>query len=174
MSRRGPADARFKRRASVHGAMAAKKGAKKSATKRGAPTKATTRAPPGAKQGAASAAELIDARIAALSDWRGPTLARMRRLIREADPDAVEEWKWEVPVWSHDGILCTGETYKEHVKLTFAKGAFLPDPARLFNATLDGNLRRAIDLREGDVADETAFKALVQAAAALNASKSRR
>ena len=115
------------------------------------------------------ASELIDAKIASLGDWRGATLARMRKLIREADPDVVEEWKWMgTPVWSHDGILCTGESYKSVVKLTFAKGASLDDPTRLFNASLDGNVRRAIDIREGEVVDEAAFKALVRRAIALN------
>jgi hypothetical protein len=115
------------------------------------------------------ASALISSRIAELGDWRGETLARMRRLITEADPDIVEEWKWRgTPVWSHDGIVCTGESYKSVVKLTFAKGAALPDPARLFNSSLDGNVRRAIDIREGDVIDEAAFKALVLQAIALN------
>lgn len=118
---------------------------------------------------AASASHLIDARIAQLGDWRGATLARMRALIRQADPEAVEEWKWRgVPVWSHAGILCTGETYASHVKLTFARGAALEDPAGLFNASLEGNVRRAIDIHEGENLDEDAFKALVRAAAALN------
>ena len=117
-----------------------------------------------------SAAELIDKRIAELGDWRGEMLARMRSLIREADPGVVEEWKWNVPVWSHAGILCTGETYKSVVKLTFAKGASLKDPARLFNSSLAGNTRRAIDIREGEKVDAAAFKALVRAAAAMNAS----
>lgn len=115
---------------------------------------------------------LIDARIAELGDWRGETLARIRALIHEVDPDIVEEWKWRgVPVWSHGGIVCTGETYKAVVKLTFAKGASLPDPRRLFNSSLDGNTRRAIDIREGERIDEPAFKALVRAAIGLNASK---
>ena len=116
------------------------------------------------------AAELIDKRIAELGGWRGETLSRMRKLIREADPGVVEEWKWDVPVWSHDGILCTGESYKSVVKLTFAKGASLKDPARIFNSSLEGNTRRAIDIREGEKVDEAAFKALVRAAAALNSS----
>jgi hypothetical protein len=116
------------------------------------------------------AAELISKRIAELGDWRGKTLARMRKLIREADPDVVEEWKWGTPVWSHDGILCTGESYKKVAKLTFAKGASLKDPARLFNSSLDGNVRRAIDIREGEEVDERAFKALVRQAIALNSS----
>jgi hypothetical protein len=118
---------------------------------------------------------LIDARIAALADWRGAMLAQVRALIRQAIPDVVEEWKWRgVPVWSHGGILCTGETYKAVVKLTFAKGAALEDPAGLFNASLEGGVRRAIDLREGESLDPDAFVALVRAAAALNASKSRK
>ena len=118
---------------------------------------------------------LIDARIEELGDWRGETLARIRALIREAQPEAIEEWKWRgVPVWSHDGILCTGETYKKVVKLTFAKGASLDDPAGLFNSSLDGNVRRAIDLSEGEAIDEAAFKALILAAAELNASRRRR
>lgn len=112
---------------------------------------------------------LIDARIRELDDWRGQTLARVRAVIRQADPGVVEEWKWRVPVWSHDGIICTGETYKSAVKLTFAKGAALEDPAGLFNASLDGNTRRAIDIREGETLDVAAFKALIRAAAALNA-----
>jgi hypothetical protein len=118
-----------------------------------------------------SASALIDRKIAELADWRGKTLARMRKLIREADPEVVEEWKWRgTPVWSHDGILCTGESYKSVVKLTFAKGASLKDPARLFNASLEGNTRRAIDIREGEAVDADAFKALIRAAVALNAS----
>ena len=119
----------------------------------------------------ASASELIDARIEELGDWRGETLARVRSLIKQADPDVVEEWKWRgVPVWSHGGILCTGETYKEVVKLTFAKGAALDDPSRLFNASLEGSTRRAIDIREGDAIDEQALTALIRAAVALNLS----
>src|SRR5512133_2013870 len=117
-----------------------------------------------------SPSELIDARIEELGDWRGKTLSRLRRLIKEADPDVVEEWKWNVPVWSHDGIICTGETYKAVVKMTFAKGASLKDPARLFNSSLDGNTRRAIDRREGEEIDEEALKALVRAAVAVNGS----
>jgi hypothetical protein len=123
----------------------------------------------GANQGK-PASELITKRIAELEDWRGETLARMRKLIKQADPDIVEEWKCEVPVWSHDGILCTGETYKDKVKLTFAKGASLKDPARLFNASLDGNTRRAIDIRKGEAVDEPAFKELIRLAASLNGS----
>jgi hypothetical protein len=120
-----------------------------------------------------SASELIDRRIAELGDWRGETLSRMRRLIKEADPDVVEEWKWMGPVWSHDGILCTGESYKSIVKLTFAKGASLNDPAKLFNSSIDGNARRAIDIHEGEEVDADAFKALIRAAVALNTSGGR-
>ncbi len=117
------------------------------------------------------ASELIDKRIAELGDWRGETLKRMRKLIKEADPEVVEEWKWMgTPVWSHAGIICTGESYKSIVKLTFAKGASLKDPAKLFNSSLDGNVRRAIDLHEGEAVDAGAFKALVRAAIALNTS----
>lgn len=127
-----------------------------------------------AKSGSAtglSASEQIDRRIAELDDWRGRTLARMRRLIREADPDVVEEWKWMgTPVWSHGGIICTGESYRSIVKLTFAKGASLKDPAGLFNASLDGSTRRAIDLREGDEVDARAFQTLIRAAVAHNVS----
>ena len=124
----------------------------------------------GASQGQ-SASELISKRIADLGDWRGETLSRMRTLIKEADPDVVEEWKWKgTPIWSHDGIICTGESYKSVVKLTFAKGASLTDPAGLFNSSLDGNVRRAIDIREGEEVDESAFKALVREAVALNSS----
>ncbi len=116
-----------------------------------------------------SPSRLIDARIKELDDWRGETLSYVRGLIKQADPDVVEEWKWRgVPVWSHDGLICTGETYKSVVKLTFAKGAALPDPSGLFNSSLDGNVRRAIDLREGDTLDEDAFTTLVRAAVALN------
>ena len=118
-----------------------------------------------------SASELISQRIAELGDWRGATLGRMRKLIKEADPDVVEEWKWMgTPVWSHGGILCTGESYKSVVKLTFAKGASLKDPARLFNSSLDGNVRRAIDIHEGESVDASAFKALVRQAVDLNSS----
>jgi hypothetical protein len=121
--------------------------------------------------GGQSASKLIDERIAELGDWRGETLSRMRKLIKEADPDVVEEWKWMgTPVWSHDGILCTGESYKSTVKLTFAKGASLQDPAKLFNSSLDGNTRRAIDLHEGEEVDAGAFKALIRAAVAFNTS----
>jgi hypothetical protein len=113
---------------------------------------------------------LIDARIAELDDWRGETLARIRALVREADPEAVEEWKWGIPVWSHDGIICTGEVYKNAVKTTFARGAALDDPSGLLNSSLEGNTRRAIDFHEGDRIDATALKALIRAAAALNVS----
>jgi hypothetical protein len=119
-----------------------------------------------------SASELIDARIRELGDWRGEMLSRLRALIREADPDVVEEWKWRgTPVWSHDGMICTGETYKSVVKMTFAKGASLEDPAGLFNSSLEGNVRRAIDFREGEEIDEEALKGLVRAAVALNTSR---
>src|SRR5215510_12679627 len=116
-----------------------------------------------------SPSQLIDGRIKELGDWRGEMLGRVRALIKQADPEVVEEWKWRgVPVWSHEGIICTGETYKNAVKLTFAKGAALKDPSRLFNSSLEGNVRRAIDIREGDKINEKAFKALVRAAIALN------
>lgn len=125
-----------------------------------------------ADAGAETASRLIDQRIAELGGWRGETLARMRKLILEALPGAVEEWKWRgTPVWSHDGIVCTGESYQKVVKLTFANGAALPDPAGLFNASLDGNVRRAIDIHEGETVDAGAFKALIQAAAARNGLK---
>jgi hypothetical protein len=115
-----------------------------------------------------SPSRLIDAKIEELGDWRGKTLSRVRALIKRADPDVVEEWKWSVPVWSHDGTICTGETYKRAVKLKFAKGASLPDPAGLFNSSLDGNVRRAIDIQEGYEMNDDAFAALIRAAAALN------
>jgi hypothetical protein len=127
--------------------------------------------------GRSPASELIDARIAELGDWRGDTLALLRALVREADPEVVEEWKWAkatspgVPVWSHDGVVCTGEVYKSVVKTTFAKGASLPDPAGLFNSSLEGNTRRAIDFHEGDEIDEEAFKALVRSAVELNTAR---
>lgn len=125
-------------------------------------------------KGAESASDLIDARIAELGDWRGEMLARLRGLIVAAVPDAAEEWKWMgTPCWSHDGLICTGETYKSVVKMTFAKGASLPDPSGLFNSSLEGNVRRAIDFREGDKVNEKALKALIRAAAALNASSGR-
>jgi hypothetical protein len=120
------------------------------------------------------ASALIDARIASLGDWRGAMLSRLRALIKEADPDVVEEWKWANPVWSHDGLICTGETYKDKVKMTFAHGAALADPSGLFNSSLDGNVRRAIDFRAGDTIDEKALKALVRAAVALNKAPGRR
>ena len=120
-----------------------------------------------------SASALIDAKIAELGDWRGPMLARLRALIQQAVPGVTEEWKWSTPVWSHHGIVCTGETYKKAVKMTFAKGASVPDPSGLFNSSLDGNVRRAIDFHEGDKPDEKALKALVRAAAALNQSAAR-
>ena len=119
-----------------------------------------------------SPSQLIDARIKELGDWRGKMLSRIRALMREADPEVVEEWKWRgVPVWSHDGLICTGETYKAVVKMTFAKGAALRDPSRLFNSSLEGNTRRAIDFREGDTIDEAALKTLIRAAVTLNKSK---
>jgi hypothetical protein len=124
--------------------------------------------------GSAPASRLIDQRIAGLGDWRGDTLARMRKLIKQADPDIVEEWKWDGPVWSRDGVICTGETYKAVVKLTFLKGASLEDPAKLFNSSLEGATRRAIDIREGETVDPEAFKALIRAAVAVNASSSSR
>jgi hypothetical protein len=116
------------------------------------------------------ASDLIDRKIAELGDWRGETLAKLRKLIKDAVPTVVEEWKWGIPVWSHEGIICTGETYKAKVKLTFAKGASVADPAGLFNSSLEGNTRRAIDIAEGEKVDATAFKALIRAAAAVNAS----
>jgi hypothetical protein len=120
-----------------------------------------------------SATQLIDARIRDLGDWRGTTLAQLRALIKQADPDVLEEWKWGIPVWSHDGIICTGETYKKAVKLTFAKGASLSDPTKLFNSSLEGNTRRAIDVPEGAALDEMAFKALILEAVKLNESTGR-
>ena len=117
-----------------------------------------------------TATQLIDSRIAALTDWRGEKLAHLRALIHQADPDVLEEWKWGIPVWSHDGLICTGETYKAAVKLTFAKGAALSDPTKLFNSSLTGNVRRAIDVHEGDAINEDAFKALILEAVALNES----
>jgi hypothetical protein len=120
-----------------------------------------------------SPSQLIDARIEELGDWRGETLARIRALIKQADPEVVEEWKWRVPVWSHAGIICTGETYKKAVKMTFAKGASLEDPSGLFNSSLEGNTRRAIDIHEGEEIDEEALKALVREAVALNTSSAK-
>ena len=121
-----------------------------------------------------SASELIDARIEGLGDWRGKLLGRLRALVKDADPEVVEEWKWGVPVWSHDGLICTGETYKQVVKMTFAKGAALKDPSGLFNSSLEGNTRRAIDFHEGEKFDERALKALVRAAVTLNTSSAKR
>jgi hypothetical protein len=139
---------------------------KTAATKQTSDTKET--------KGADSPSRLIDGRIRELGDWRGETLARVRALIKEADPDVVEEWKWRgVPVWEHAGIICTGETYKNVVKLTFAKGASLADPAKLFNSSLEGNTRRAIDIHEDEKIDEKALKALIRAAVALNMSKAK-
>jgi hypothetical protein len=127
-----------------------------------------------ASQQSESPSKLIDARIKELGDWRGTMLSRLRALVKEADPEVVEEWKWRgVPVWSHDGLICTGETYKNVVKLTFAKGAALKDPSGLFNASLEGNTRRAIDLHEGEKIDEEAFKTLIRAAVTLNRSKTK-
>jgi len=127
------------------------------------------------KTDGASPSRMIDGRIKELGDWRGEMLGRIRSLIKQADPDVVEEWKWRgVPVWEHDGIICTGETYKEVVKLTFAKGAALADPAGLFNSSLDGNVRRAIDIREGEKINEKALKALIRAAVELNVSKTKK
>ena len=124
----------------------------------------------GAQEGKAPS-QLIDERITELGDWRGKTLSHLRALIKQADPGVIEEWKWGGPVWSHDGLICTGETYKKAVKLTFARGASLEDPSGLFNSSLEGNTRRAIDIHEGEKIDEKAFKALIRAAAALNASR---
>jgi hypothetical protein len=137
-------------------------------------TKAAKKSPATKAKEGSSPSKLIDGRIKDLGDWRGEILARVRGVIKAADPDVVEEWKWRgVPVWEHDGIICTGETYKDVVKLTFAKGAALADPSRLFNASLEGNIRRAIDMREGEKIYEKALKALVRAAVALNTSKAR-
>ncbi len=131
--------------------------------------------PASGSQKSASPSQLIDGRIKELGDWRGEWLSRLRALIKEADPDVVEEWKWRgVPTWYHDGIICTGETYKNHVKVTFAKGAALEDPSGLFNASLEGNVRRAIDVQEGEKMDEEALKALVRAAVLLNESKTKK
>ncbi|MFC4309349.1 DUF1801 domain-containing protein [Steroidobacter flavus] len=120
------------------------------------------------------ASQLIDARIRELGDWRGETLARMRELILDADPDIVEEWKWSNPVWSRNGIICTGESYKTHVKLTFARGASVPDPSKIFNSSLEGNMRRAIDIKEGEQVDARAFKTLIKAAVARNGSPAKK
>ena len=141
------------------------------AMKKAATTMKKSRSGSKEEQGGDSPSQLIDARIEELGDWRGETLARVRRLIKEADPEMVEEWKWRgVPVWEHAGIICTGETYKAVVKMTFAKGASLEDPSGLFNSSLEGNTRRAIDFHEGDKIDEKALKALIRAAVALNTS----
>jgi hypothetical protein len=143
----------------------------KSASQKAASQKAASQKPASQK----SPSQLIDAKIKELDDWRGETLSRLRALVKEADPEVVEEWKWRgVPVWSHDGLICTGETYKSVVKMTFAKGAALKDPSRLFNSSLEGNVRRAIDVHEGDTIDEDALKALIRAAVALNRSKTKR
>jgi hypothetical protein len=143
--------------------------------------KKTAKAKTPAKKSAAKAAsetgnasQLIDARIRELGDWRGKTLARMRELILEADPEIIEEWKWSNPVWSRNGIICTGESYKAHVKLTFARGASVPDPSKLFNSSLEGNLRRAIDIREGEQVDARAFKTLIKDAVARNGSPAKK
>ncbi|MGZ5178875.1 MAG: DUF1801 domain-containing protein [Ramlibacter sp.] len=159
----------------VRTARSATPGAKKTSGPAGAAPRARASvAKKSESAGAGSASALIDARIQELGGWRGPMLARLRALIKEADPEVTEEWKWRVPVWSHDGLICTGEAYKSAVKMTFAKGASLPDPAGLFNASLEGNVRRAIDVHEGDVVDEAALKALIRAAVALNTSSRRR
>nr|WP_298724117.1 DUF1801 domain-containing protein [uncultured Steroidobacter sp.] len=146
----------------------AAKTTKPKASKKTAPKKAS------AGETEQSASQLIDQRIRELDDWRGKTLARMRELILEADPEITEEWKWSNPVWSRNGIICTGESYKMHVKLTFAHGASLPDPSRLFNSSLEGNLRRAIDIKEGEQVDARAFKALIKAAVARNSSPAKK
>jgi hypothetical protein len=141
--------------------------AKTSAKKQAAPKAASTTE-------AGNASQLIDARIRELVGWRGETLARMRELILEADPEITEEWKWSNPVWSRNGIICTGESYKTHVKLTFARGASVPDPSKLFNSSLEGNLRRAIDIKEGEQVDARAFKTLIKAAIARNGSPAKK
>ena len=140
------------------------------ATKAKNPAKKKTSKKKSGSQTVESASRLIDAKIQGLGDWRGEMLSRLRALIQQADPKVVEEWKWETPVWSHDGLICTGETYKNVVKMTFAKGASLDDPAGLFNSSLDGRVRRAIDFREGDKVNEKALKALIRAAVTLNTS----
>jgi hypothetical protein len=144
--------------------------AKKAARKRSSGGKQALISKESGSQGVGSASRLIDARIEELGDWRGEMLSRLRALIRQADPEVVEEWKWEIPVWSHDGLICTGETYKKVVKMTFAKGASLDDPSGLFNSSLEGRVRRAIDFREGDKVNEKALKGLIRAAVELNAS----
>jgi hypothetical protein len=150
-------------------ATAAKKTQKTTVKKKTAPNAAGSTSDTGQP-----ASKLIDARIRELSDWRGETLARMRELILEADPEIVEEWKWSNPVWSRNGIICTGESYKSHVKLTFARGASVPDPSKIFNSSLEGNLRRAIDIKEGEAVDARAFKALIKAAVATNGSSAKK
>jgi hypothetical protein len=148
-----------------------KAASQKAASQKAASQKAASQKPASQK----SPSQLIDAKIKELDDWRGETLSRLRALVKEADPEVVEEWKWRgVPVWSHDGLICTGETYKSVVKMTFAKGAALKDPSRLFNSSLEGNVRRAIDVHEGDTINEDALKALIRAAVALNRSKTKR
>jgi hypothetical protein len=148
---------------------------KKTATKKKAVAKSTKQSAPKTPKSASNPAALIDARIDELGDWRGDLLARIRALIKAAEPEVVEEWKWRgVPVWYRDGMICTGETYKSVVKMTFAKGAALPDPAQLFNSSLDGNVRRAIDFQEGEKINEKALKALIRAAVELNQSKAKR
>lgn len=152
-------------------ATAAKKTAKgKSTVKK----KSAAKAAGSTSDTAQPASKLIDARIRELADWRGKTLARMRELILEADPEIVEEWKWSNPVWSRNGIICTGESYKTHVKLTFARGASVPDPTKIFNSSLEGNLRRAVDIKEGEEVDARAFKTLIKAAVATNGSPSKK
>ena len=147
--------------------------AKKTA-KAKAPAKKTAPKAASTSETGKPAAQLIDARIRELDDWRGETLARMRELILEADPEIVEEWKWSNPVWSRHGIICTGESYKSHVKLTFARGASVPDPSKLFNSSLEGNMRRAIDIKEGEQVDARAFKTLIKAAIARNGSPAKK
>ena len=146
------------------------------AKKKTAKAKATVKkkAAPQPASSTTDASKLIDARIRELGDWRGETLARMRELILEADPEIVEEWKWSNPVWSRNGIICTGESYKTHVKLTFARGASVPDPSKIFNSSLEGNLRRAIDIKAGEEVDARAFKTLIKAAVATNGSSAKK
>jgi hypothetical protein len=152
-----------------------KSASRKSTTQGAAAKSKTQRAAGRSKQSAESPSQLIDGRIRELGDWRGQILGRVRALIKEADPEVVEEWKWRgVPVWEHDGIICTGETYKKVVKFTFAKGASLEDPSHLFNSSLEGNTRRAIDVHQGESLNEDALKTLIRAAVSLNQSKSRR
>jgi hypothetical protein len=152
-----------------------KSASRKSASRKSASRKSASRKSASHKSAShKSASQLIDARIRELGDWRGELLSRLRTLIKQADPEAIEEWKWRgTPVWSHDGLICTGETYKSVVKMTFAKGASLKDPSRLFNSSLEGNVRRAIDFHEGDRVDEEALKALIRAAVILNTSSAR-